>query len=400
MARLLAPLVALLLVSAGVAAVPTTGISGNASGGSTVAATGPPTTVTNSTARMAIDAPARTGQGTAGTSLSAALSEHGEALRSSHEVLSMERAFEARPEDDRSDLLISELIDIERRIEALRTTQRRTMAAYANGSVSESTLLTRFARIDGTARELDRRLDSVWDLTNRLGITYLDSRLRQAEALTGSMKGPVRSAVADRLAAGRSLPSVHVEATGDALVLAAIDGDDYVRESVFLPNLQSEGDRELTSAIGALAQTERFYPWATEHRTSNYLVGTPGSLYRVEFTHQHGRLQVSLGARTGQVFREIQRLDLPKLPTTTVRTVENDVFRVTFERTYRGGPMRVSVSAVETGDPVDATVAFGNRTVRETGADGVAWVVEPRAGYSLTVIGDGATATLNVSAAN
>lgn len=424
MERVAAPLLALLLVSAAVAVVPSvTGAGVQSDAGADVQSAAdadvmsgtvgsnpsdpaqtdgsagvPPTFVHRSANVMFVDDPARTGQGETAPDVAAALSSRTAAVQRDHETRALVYRFGGLSDtESQASLVIAELIEAEDHVGALLTRQRRVLEAYADGEISSDELLRRLADVHQRAEVLERHVRELRSLSDRAGVDYLDTRFDNATALVNSLQGPIRDRVASRLSAGEAVPPVHVEVTDRAVVLATISDGRYVRESFFHDNLRSNGSFELATFNQASDRASEYYPWvfARAPSISQTLWDT---VYRFDVVHPHGHLTTYLDARSGDVFRETQALTLSEVPTDEVRNVTAGDVRVVLNRTYRGGPLRVEVYDTASGERISGSVTLGNRTVGITGDDGVIWVVEPRDSYLLTVDAQGTSVSLNVSA--
>lgn len=397
MARLAAPVMAALLVFAGVAVVPAATGAGDQRAD---ASPETPTQTSESAARMVLDSPARTGHGTVGPSLSVAVSDGSRSLQNDHDLRSLEKRFEALgSRDAKVNLVLSELVDIKRDAKGLVSEHQAVTRKYANGSLSERELLHRLAGIHQAAVRLERRNAVLEKLIAQLGIGYLDPDLQTVTGLVESLRGPVSARVVDALAAREPIPPVHVEATEQAVVLSMVDDGRYVREGVFFDNLHFGGEANLTSYPEAASRASQLYPWASENIIGTGVNAGPRvEMYKIGIPHRQGKLTSFLDVQTGDVVAEFQQLRLSRLPTTPARTAEETGIRVVLNRTYRGGPMRVDVYDAETGELVTAQVELGNRTLGQTGPDGGVWFVEPRDSYTVRVKRPGGSVTLTVPA--
>jgi len=97
------------------------------------------------------------------------------------------------------------------------------------------------------------------------------------------------------------------------------------------------------------------------------------------------------------VFKEYQRFALDQYRSDSVASNTISGINVTVNRTYPGGPLQVTVTDAESGEPVDLAVTLSQgqaeRTaIGRTGDDGTIWAVSPRGSYTVLAVGDETTA--------
>jgi hypothetical protein len=128
--------------------------------------------------------------------------------------------------------------------------------------------------------------------------------------------------------------------------------------------------------------------WATQQNST--AIGQART-FVVRVPHSRGRLNAYVDGRTGDIFRETQWRPLDSLENNETISGTRDNLRLTVNRTYAGGPLRIELVDAESGDPVDLTVTIGppdgrSQVVGSTGPDGVLWTVSPAAEYTVTAI--------------
>lgn len=400
---------ALLLVAAGALALPSAGESptavgdehrpsaGVAAGPADALAAGlPPTPTDNTTARMVIadNRLRRTAWDSRSPDLASAIAHGDDSLRAVQDRYALrERFARANTTDEREKVLDGALIDIEEATAALVDDQENLIAGYADGLVTKETLLVELARIDARAEDLAADANHVRALSTRIPAQWPAQRARELLLRLGTVQSPVRDRI-QAAVAGNEPVTVHVSVSDTALVLAALDDGTYLREAHFTENREQEGTKELEGYGDAVVRAETYYGWAFLNRNS---LGTDlaGDVFRTDVDHVQGRLLAYFDAHTGEVFHEVQSLDVDAMPTTTVTRASNIDLRATVNRTYPGGPMRIETTAADSGRPLDVLVTVDGRRLGRTGDDGVLWVVEPRRPY--TVLLERGTSSLNVS---
>lgn len=307
---------------------------------------------------------------------------------SSHrlETLAAVERVRTAGEADRDERLRREIARIEDRSDALAADQRRALQAYVREETGPTELLVALARVDREARALEERRDRLVDLSNRSDVDLDGDRLARLDRELDLYTGSVRARAAAALA-GESPPRrFYVAATPESVVLATLTENAYLREA-YRGDLRRVADRELTPR-DTLEAVQREYPdvWAARERASfdGGRIGTG----RVEYGG--GTLEVAAGSGNGRVFADEHRLALDAAATNLTAVNTRDGLRLTVNRTYAGGPMRIELRDSD-GDPVDADVTVGpaggeSVTVGATGIDGVLWALTPGERYTVVAI--------------
>lgn len=277
---------------------------------------------------------------------------------------------------------------------SLHQRQRRAIEAHATGEISDEELLIELGRIALRAEILADRLDVVKNLaaeTEGFNLNTENLQLRLAV-----YQGPIRSHAVD-VARGEADPNrVFVESTTDGLVLATIVDGTYVRE-VFRDDKWDRGASGFEDVSDARNVTTSAYPEIADSDTSTLGSGTP---VRVTLNHDPGQLRTFVSAGGGGVFVEHQTRELETFTEGESLNTTQDGLNLTVERTYAGGPVRVTVVDTETGKPIQgATVTVaadqGESTeVGTTNEEGQLWILSPGDSYRVTVIDDPRVARL------
>lgn len=277
---------------------------------------------------------------------------------------------------------------------SLHERQRRAIEAHAAGEISDEELLVELGRIALRAEILADRLDAIKNLADETeGFNLATENLQLRLAV---YHGPVRSQAVD-ITRGEADPNrVFVESTSDGLVLTTIVDDTYVRE-VYRGDKWDRGASDFESAADARNATTAAYPNIADSDTSTLGSGTP---VRVTLNHEPGQLRTFVSAGEGGVFVEHQTRTLAQFSEGETLNTTQDGLNLSVERTYAGGPVRVTVVDAESGDPVQGatvTVAAGQGESTEVGTtdeDGRLWLLSPGAAYRVTVIDEPRVARL------
>lgn len=306
-------------------------------------------------------------------------------------TLSAVARIEAAPSNDsRQRLLLGELNRIEQRVISLRTNERRAITAYSEGRLSSRSLLVHLARIDAEARSLEARRERLEQLALETSDFTIDStRLASLERELDSFTGPVRSHIVDVLRGDVPASRFFVASGPQSVVLTVVQGDTWVREAYRGDLPRRTG--ETISPEDALNITSESYPgiWATKLSPTE-VVGS-GDSYLVRITHRRGELSAFVGASSGRVFKEFQRRPLDAMAGSDTATGVKDGLRLAVNRSYPGAPLKIALTEVETGDPVNANITVGpagseSQLVGRTGADGTVWTLAPRGRFTVTAI--------------
>ena len=304
----------------------------------------------------------------------------------------VERIQSVETTDQRQRLILDALNGIEQEIITLRTAQQRAISQYADGSTSTRAFALQLADIDARARALEHRRSRLAELaseTESIGST--SRRFSSLERELETFTGPVRHRVGNVVAGQNESTRVFVAAAPDGLVLSTIVNGTYVREAYRGDLRNLDADQEIDPET-ALNVTSSQYPtvWATKVNSTE-VVGA-GGLYRVSVPYRYGTLTTFLDGENEQIFKEYQARSLSSFPPEDTVTRSRDGLRMTINRSYAGGPVRISLADAQTNAPVNANVTIGPQSggnsdfVGYTGSDGVLWALSPAEQYTVFAI--------------
>lgn len=311
------------------------------------------------------------------------------------------RIDSANTSEERVGVLQDELSGIENQLEALHREERAAHQAYVEGDLTGGEFLARLASVHDRSLVLEGRLDHFSDTITDVAapviqddVTSLSGRIAQLHLETRTMQGPVRAEVSDGV---RGTPSadhpILVQASEHGHVIATIENGIFTRESFVAPNRDKESRSSFRDENEGRARATAFYPWTFEES-----VGTQGLLrgdiFRSSVEHPHGTTTMYLDGETELPFRDIHRLDLFRLPTTTVLETSEAGYDVVVDGTYAGGPSRVEL--LQDGEPVEnATVRVDSHELDDFDG-GEAWIVAPDQTFELQIETGDATIVLEV----
>lgn len=296
----------------------------------------------------------------------------------------------------RKTLLFESATAVEIRVASLRDDERSLRAAYMARDIDTETFVQRLARLHARVSGLRAALAGVQAHADEIPEFSIRGRVRLLDAALFGFEGPVRARalVAMRGEAQPTRLFVTVSETG--VVLSTIEDGRFVREAYRADHRDTEAVSGM-SVNEAAALAEQLYPVAYNATTSirTGIIGLSGGLYRLDIELRQGVVTSYLDGATRSIFFEVQerRLDLLD-PRPAAIGVENDT-RLVVNRSYAGGPLRVTVTAAETGEPLPSTIVVkGSRFV--TGSDGSLWTLAPAAPFEVTAIGPRGNVTVSV----
>ncbi|MDY6818638.1 MAG: hypothetical protein SVG88_08255 [Halobacteriales archaeon] len=299
------------------------------------------------------------------------------------ETRSLETAVGAQ--DDRQaarELLLRSLTRIELRISDLIQAAITTREAYMSRSISTTIYINRLIQIQTEANRLETQLTTVREQANEVPRFTVRPRVNRLKSLLVGFQGPVRTQLRAALRGAPAPPDrIYLESSANGLVLSMFLNNEHIREAYRLDRRNLEGG----AAIGineAIVQAEQHY----NDSSLTGITGIGGGAYQITAQTASGRLVAYLDGVSERIFYEVQYRRLPAYrPDTTVSKTQNGV-TLTVNRTFAGGPLRISVRDVD-GDPVVATIQLGDRSIGET-TEGQLWTLAPRGGGQITAVTD------------
>lgn len=341
-------------------------------------AVGAPSDLAAQVTILGLDGPVRTNVTTPSIDVATAVAAQRAVARSELSVRSIEVAFErAADEQSRRELLLEAATDVEIATSSLRSDQRNLRESYVSGDVSTATFLRREAVHEVRARQLLRELETIRSLAEPVPRLSMRSRVRSLEAGLTGFDGPLTTRATDSITGGGPSSELYVSSSANGTAFAAVSDTEYVRQGFRSDRWVPDSTTGLTlDAIETRAG--EIYPVAfnSSQTTSRGIQVVGAGIYRVEIGYEGGSIVAYLDGDTRDVFYEVHRQPLDLVEAGPAVEATDNGTRLTVNRTFRGGPLRVAVVDSSTGEPVEATVTVGGSTVT-TGQDGVAWTVMP-----------------------
>ncbi|OYR57748.1 DUF7094 domain-containing protein [Halorubrum halodurans] len=329
-----------------------------------------------------------------GTSLALAVGDSDAALRTETAVRRIESA-ETNAERQRR--ILAAINQVEQNEVSLDSRQTTAIDAHASGELTDRELLDELVRIAALAAEYDARLETLADLAEETDGFSTPDRVSTLQVQLQVYEGPVREIALETVRGDRPATEVHVQSSSNALVLATIVDDQYVRESLRRDRWDRGAD-DLGSEA-AINATLEAYPETTALRQPNALGA--GTVQRITVDHDLGTLRAFVSGGTERVFLEHQRMALSTFPDAEPVSTSGDGFDVTVNRTYPGGPVTVTVLDTDTGDPIEGitvTKSAGgspSETIGNTDENGVVRTLSPADPYRITVVDEPRVAVID-----
>lgn len=305
-------------------------------------------------------------------------------------------------DDSRSERLatIREYVtQLESRTTAVQSAQRQARQAFLADDLSRTAFLEELARIDARAASLEQLRSRIEERVTRLS-PQPDSALTTVQNLEAALEtvgGPATRSVRNRFAGNVSAGATYVSVVGGhGLVVATVSGDQLYREALDETERNPDGsdrfavDGEPEISV-ALRRAAELYPWAFENGGAAEPLRGYGdtTVYRITAEHIHGRLSAYLDGATENVFREIQRTRLRMVPVTDQAEERSAGLHLAVNATHSTGPLSVTVTQANSGNPADVRITVDGETVGYTGNDGQLWTVQSPGTTTVRAVTDG-----------
>lgn len=385
-AVLLALLVGLALPM-GVAGVPTGGAGSGLAAGSI-----------DEIAILTLEDGTRTAFATPSLDVATAIAIQREAASSRLDRYALTARFERTSSTEaRKTMLFEAATAVDIGIASLRDDERALRLAYTEREIDAATLVQELARLHARATLLRTNLHAIQDRAAEIPQFSLRNRISQLGAGLSEFEGPVRRHALHIVRGDRPSTRLYVQASEQGAVLAMIEDDRFVREAYRADNRETSTVSRM-SLNEADRRTSELYPLA--YNLSNSITtgieSVSQGLFRIEIELREGSITSYLDGATGDVFFEIQerRLDLLGPRPAAIRSANGT--RVAVNRSYAGGPLKISVTDNDTRVPREATV-FVADTRLETGPDGTVWTLAPASvSFEVHIVAPGGNVTISV----
>lgn len=296
--------------------------------------------------------------------------------------------------DERSRRIIEAFSTVEQQVITLRSRQQAAIAAFNDGRMDPEAFVVELATITAKAEALEDRVEMLTARAEEIdgfSLSRADPVIYQLRAFGGPVRE--RAVAAIRGEAPRTL--FFVTTGPEGYELTTISGDVYVREA-YRGAVRSADSSAQIEASEAINVTRRSYPHIVADSDTSAIVS--GMTAVVRQTYGNASLTAFVDSESERVFKEYQHIPLATFTSGSAATNVLNGLRITVNRTYPGGPMRVHVSDAETGEPVNLSVTLSQGPSRgvdvgRTGEDGTLWTLSPRGQFTVTAVGEETAAT-------
>jgi hypothetical protein len=296
--------------------------------------------------------------------------------------------------DERSRRIIEALSTVEQEVITLRGRQQAAIDAYNDGELTPREFVVELATIAARANALEDRIEMLSTEADEID----GFSLSRADAIAYELRafgGPVRERAIAAIR-GEAPRTLFFVTTGpEGYELATVSDGVYIREA-YRGAVRSADASASIDASDAINVTQESYPEiVADSDTSATVSGTTAIVVQ---NAGEARLTAFVDSGSERVFKEYQRQPLETFVSGPSDSNVLNGLRITVNRTYPGGPMRVSVVDAESGDPVNLTVTLSQGPSRgvdigRTGEDGVLWTLSPRGRFTVTAVGEETAAT-------
>lgn len=299
----------------------------------------------------------------------------------------------ADTDSEQSRRIIEASSNVETDIITLRERQQTAIQAFNNGDLSPEEFVIELATIAAKADALEGRIDRLTTLADDIEGFSL-SRPDEIQWELRAFGGPVRERAVGAIRGTENSTQFFVTTGPKGYELATIDDGTYRREAFrgAVPSGDGDATMEPSEAINV---TQENYPEIA--RQGDPSATTSGTTNIVTITGERRTLTAFVDSGSERVFKEYQQFALDAYDTGSATSNTISGINVTVNRTYPGGPLQISVTDAETGEPIDLAITLSQgqaerTTVGRTGDDGTVWAVSPRGSYTVLAVGDETTA--------
>lgn len=298
-------------------------------------------------------------------------------------TLFLERALGADTAAERDQIVDAYFERLHERVLELVESERTVLEAAAEAGGSSDQLINELAIVTGEARGLEANLDRLMQRDAEFPGVSLRPQVANVQNVLMMFTGPVRTEFFDAYHGHTFSHVKYVSSTQESVVLAAIRGDSYLRESIRLDNHHLESINLFDDIDEVAAVVLNQYPIASDGDIT-VLRQPVTDLWSVELVTTRGPITAFVDGYSKEVVREHQQHSLDHLNVSETEILEENGLSIELNRTYPDGPLKVSVVDAESDEPVSATVELYGTTF-DTGVDGSVWVIEPSAPATLTI---------------
>ncbi len=317
-------------------------------------------------------------------------------LRAELEHRTLTAELESATPENRSAIAQAYLDRLDAEVTSLVETDREAVAAVVDGDSTIGDLMRSVYTTGAIATARQQTLDELESLEAALPEIDLTGEAARLDHRYDLVSGPVR----DRLVMAATTPdrqtTVGVELTAEGLVLTAVDASRFYREAIRFDRLTLAGVAQLSLSEAETVVTDT-YPSSTATRATRDL---GSGVYLVERSLPDGSVTAYVDGDPAAVAVERQYRWLDQLELSQANAVTEDGIELTLERSFEGGPLRVSAVDAGSGEPVDASVYLRHggtwSPLGALDASGVVWGADPGGPLDVRVVTPDGIVSLSV----
>lgn len=308
----------------------------------------------------------------------------------------------AEESEERQRRIRASLRDVEQEADALRERRQAAIQAYNRDEISTEEFLVELATVGARAEAYEVRVATLQQSARETDDwteqeeSRVKSRIESVRYQLRALGGPVSDRAAAAIRGTAPTTRVFVTTGPQGYELSTITNGTYVREAFRGAVRENNRSASLTPSTAADVVGQS-YPIISKHGGDPGVIGS-GTTYVVTVPRNGSTLTAFVDSESERVFKEYQRIPLEEFHDGSTETNVKSGLRLTVNRSYPGGPVRVSVTDAETGEPADTTITIAQNggqgvVVGRTGDDGVLWTLSPRGGYTVFASREGQAAS-------
>lgn len=272
-------------------------------------------------------------------------------LRAELEQRTVAAELRKAPPDERAAIVESYLERLDDEVEALVQADIDSLEAATQGELTVRELLIEATETGYTASARQQTLNDLAALDDAVPDLDVTAAVTRLELRYDIIAGPTR----DRVLAAATDPdrptTIGLEVTTAGLALISVDEHRYHREAVRYDRFAMPGD-----AVETLSAAESIAAEAYPSSTATVALRDLGAgLYHVERSLPAGSVTAFVGGGSEAVVVERQYRWLDQVEVDLANSVDEDGVELTIERSFTGGPLRVTITDADTGAAIEGT---------------------------------------------
>ncbi|ELZ01448.1 hypothetical protein C482_06729 [Natrialba chahannaoensis JCM 10990] len=347
-----------------------------------------PIEIENTTNQLPLTGEIRGSHAETGASLGSAFTSSTTQLQVDHEQYVLaEREFGSANETEQAVMIENAYDQLRDRIESLNDREQDAVTDHAAGDISDGELTQVLLHNYYEATALQNALTELETSDDLVSEDVLSSRqLRADRTILDFQTTTIRTNLdaASSMEDATEQYEFRIQTSQDGYRLSILDGETYVTETVRFDN-RDEGAPNQFEGFEANDRAMELYPWVEEHSNTDYHDRSSENLYLIDAVHNNRDIDILLDGGTGEVYREAQEVPIGSLPTVETETRSFSEFELTLNKTPAIGPVELTASDKDTGDPAQAMVEVDGVVLGETDDDGTITYLPPTSEYNLTV---------------